>query len=160
MYFVSLSSRFTVLCCSSEGLLTSTFVDWNILSTDVIRNIAASVPTSVEDLSESGVLGDQKLKEYGERLVKQIKKFVEDNQLEDYLSNRPLKRAKIVSEKHGPSSTSSTPKKKQESSTAKSKTIVIELDDDDDDEFAADIDFSAIDLPSGSSSSKAKSPYF
>jgi hypothetical protein len=151
------------LCCSSEGLLTSSFVDWNILSTDVIRNIAASVPTSVEDLSESGVLGDQKLKEYGERLVKQIKKFVEDNQLEDFLSKRPLKRAKIVSEKHGPSSTSSGPKKKQESSTAKSKTnttIVIELDDDDDDEFAADIDFSAIDLPSGSSSSKAKSPYF
>jgi hypothetical protein len=149
------------LCCSSEVLLTSSFVDWNILSTDVIRNIAASVPTSVEDLSESGVLGDQKLKEYGERLVKQIKKFVEDNQLEDFLSKRPLKRAKIVSEQHGPSSTSSGPKKKH-SSTAKktSSTIVIELDDDDDDEFAADIDFSAIDLPSGSSSSKAKSPYF
>lgn len=71
------------------------------------------------------------IKEYGERLVKNINAFIENENLHKYVDQRPSKRAKTT-----PSDFSKhmyMPPKKQEAGTP--------------DEFDVDIDYSAIELP-------------
>jgi hypothetical protein len=88
--------------------------------------------------------------------VRHIKKFVEDESLEENIKKRP-KRARL-SETNA--SISSAPK--PQNGQSKSRKQVIELDDDDDEFGGADIDFGAIDLPGGyqSKASDARSPHF
>jgi hypothetical protein len=95
-----------------------------------------------------GVMGEEKLKEYGGRLVRVIKQFVEANGLEDYVANRPGKRTRNddvgstkVSAVVVPSSSSAS-----RAGQAKARKAVIEIDDDDD-EFETDIDFATIEIP-------------
>jgi len=143
----------------------------------VTKSIAATVPTSVEELSALGVLGQKKVSDYGERLVKHIKKFIEDEGLEAVLeARRPAKQTKLSNTRPKNSSSKKTPASKRKAASSSSKTVskprkakkgkstaqAIDLLDDDDDEFAADIDFSAIELPSSSRkpSNPGKSPYF
>ena len=114
------------------------------MSSEVIKTIASSVPTSIEELGALGVLGEQKLQEYGSRLVRQINKFVEDEGLDGYIKKRP-KRAKLSQSSN---STSKGRKGKPIETKPKPKEVIM-LDDDDDDEFGCDIDFSAIEEPIG-----------
>ena len=79
---------------SNPNVATALFEDWNILSSNNIKNVASNAPTTVEELSALGVLGENIVQEYGERLVHFIKKFVNDNKLQEYLIRRPLKRPK------------------------------------------------------------------
>ena len=135
----------------SAELTLETISDWNIISPETTKIIAAFAPTTEEELESLGVLGESKLKEYGTRLVKVIKKFVEDNNLEKYIQSRPTKRLKVAEADTKMSSVVISSSKTTNRSAPKSNAIkpVIEIEDNDDeyDEFATDINFDLIDIP-------------
>ena len=89
-----------------------------------MKTVSCKVPRSIAELKGLGVLGDQVVNDYGQRLVKLINSFVETNELEEYLNSRPKKRTKTSNE---------------------SKKSVIVIDDDEEDEFDS-IDFGTVDL--------------
>lgn len=123
-----------------ERMMGKEIFYWNILSNDAMKSVAAQVPMTMAELTAIGTLGENIVKEYGERLVKVVKTFVESNSLDEYVKDRPIsKRAKT-------------------SDSASRTTSPIEVDD----EFDADIDFGLIDVPDGKTlaSSKKSSPFF
>ena len=127
---------------------------WNIMSNGAMNTIASKVPLSLDELNDLGVLGENVVKEYGERLVKNINSFVEQNDLKKYMVNRVAKRPKTA--ESVPDNNTTKQQQKDVPSTA------------DIDEYECDIDFAAIPLPSSPpvrsklsmSRSKLKSSYF
>uniref|UniRef100_A0A7S2YF56 DNA 3'-5' helicase n=1 Tax=Entomoneis paludosa TaxID=265537 RepID=A0A7S2YF56_9STRA len=113
-----------------ERMMGKSVFYWNILSNDAMKNIASQTPTTIEELKAVGALGDAIVEEYGERIVKVVKTFVETNGLQEYIKERPAKRAKT-----------------DDSSKAKGgkKKPVIQIDEDD--EFDNGIDFGVIEIP-------------
>ena len=93
-----------MLCAKSNFLVVSTnlflttilfyYKDWNILPPEKIKEVAAHVPTTVEELSALEILGEGKVEQYGERLIKQINTFIESRELQQYINERPKKRPK------------------------------------------------------------------
>ena len=114
------------------------FSDWNILTGEDIKTIASSAPTSIDELTTLGILGEKKVEEYGARIVKKIKLYVEKEELEHHLaSKRTTKRSKQ--------------KNVNNLSKLIDQSTIIEIeddDDDDDDEFESGIDYDAINLQS------------
>lgn len=106
--------------------------------------IASQVPTTVDELFSISGLGENVIKEYGERLVKNINAFVELGGLQEYLDKRPKKRPRTEAVKAG---------KKRAAPTANS---IIDVDAVDD-EFEAGIDYGSIAIPDATGE---KSPYF
>lgn len=96
------------------------------------------------------------MKEYGDRLVRHITKFVKDENVEELLNKRPAKRAKTSEPGSSDLLSRAKPKQTEKGQSTKTSREVIELDDDD--EFHTDIDFSAIELQNVPS--EVKSPYF
>lgn len=94
--------------------------------------VASQVPTTVDELYFISGLGENVIKEYGERLIKNINAFVEFESLQEFLDKRPKKRPK----------TEAAPAKKCAARKADDVIVV-----DDDDEFEAGIDFSKIPFP-------------
>ena len=93
-----------------------------------MKTIASNAPTTIDDLKALGIIGEKKLEEYGARIVKPIKTFVDKEGLESELSRkRP----------------GSSFKKNQSNSPPEQ---IIEIQDDEEDEFENGIDYSAIDL--------------
>ena len=115
-----------------QGLSLCAFAqtDWNIISGSQTAAIAGHVPTSVEELNAIGILGENIIKEYGERLVKNINAFVESNNLRKYLDRRPPNKRPMPPAK--------TPAKQQKTPPKK--------ENDCHDEFDVDIDYSLIDM--------------
>jgi hypothetical protein len=118
-----------------------------------MKTIAAQVPMTIEELKALGLLGENIIKEYGERIVKVVSSYVAQENLEEYINRRPTKRAKLDSA--GASS-----------ATAKKPAVVV-LDDSDEsrDEFDDGIDYSAIEIPdlkpaAEATKHKKASPYF
>jgi uncharacterized protein YuzB (UPF0349 family) len=85
-------------------------IDWNIMSNNALSTIAETVPLTIHELSELEVLSENVMKEYGERLIKNIKAFIEQNALQVYLAlkerlnvlaeeNNNLKKEKIALER-------------------------------------------------------------
>ena len=112
-----------------------------------------------EDLAAMGVLGENKLEEYGDRLIRQITAFVKKENLTEYVKSRPnSKRAKQAD---GTAAEKKILEEKQPAKTGSHvKKEIIEIDDEDDDEFDdCDIDFAAIELPKVPST-QSKSSYF
>lgn len=100
-----------------------------------MKSVAAQVPTSLEELAAIGVLGENLIKVYGERLIENIQNFVQTEGLEELLQNsRPAKRTK----------TASTEGAVAVPAAGKSSKVVEIVSDDD--EFDSGIDFSAIEL--------------
>jgi HRDC domain len=97
-----------------------------------MKSIAAHAPMTMEELEACQVIADQKVQEYGNRIVNTIKHFVEEGNLQEYVQKRSVKRSRAVS-------SSGDAKKPPPAADS-----VIEIDDDD--EFDDDIDYSAIDL--------------
>jgi superfamily II DNA helicase RecQ len=137
-----LVSRFKTLATNwaeEERLLGNASFYWNILSNESMKTIAAQAPMSIDELNALGVVGENIIKEYGERIVRAVQSFVTQQGLEEYINRRPTKRAKVVSEE--------------------SNDLV-------DDEFDdARIDFASIQLPEptvidAAKKSKKASPYF
>jgi len=115
---------------------------WNIMNNKAMGTIAAQVPLSIDELNDIGVIGENVVKEYGERLIKNLNAFIEQNGLEKYVKGKENKRRKLVEDT----------KLAATVATATSRSSL-------DDEFDIDIDFSTIDLPDGPTS-QAKSSYF
>jgi hypothetical protein len=98
-----------------------------------------------------GLLGEQKMKDYGSRLVRKVKQFVEKNELGDYVANRAGKRTRTDDD--ATTNVATVVVQSASSSAArtgkpKARKAIIEIDSDDEfDEFGTDIDFSNIDIP-------------
>jgi hypothetical protein len=124
--------------------LNTSFPDWHILQKREIDIIAMNAPTSVDELTSLGILGDKKVEEYGPRIVKPIRIYVEREGLEGYLAKGRAKRLKADNavEKIAPSV---VPYGNKRSGTKKQPASVIEIEDSDE-EFEDDIDYSAINL--------------
>ena len=58
------------------------------MSTYAIQRIAVSVPRKTEELKDLGILSEQKVAEYGSRIVRQINKFIIDEGLETYFDSQ------------------------------------------------------------------------
>lgn len=125
-------------------LPNSTQSDWNIMSNSAMSTLAAQVPTSTKELAELGVLGENVVKEYGERLIKNINAFIQQEKLQKYLEHRKPKRTK---------SAKGSGKENSQNEYADSAGV---------DPFDVGIDFSTIELPSDNTrkGSKAKSAYW
>lgn len=113
---------------------------WNIMNNKAMGTIASQVPLTIQELNDLGVIGENVVKEYGDRLIKNLNAFIEQNNLQQYTMN---KRRKIQVE----SKPTAVPPQNIPS---------IQLDDDDFD----GIDFSSIEIPDGTTVAKAKSSYF
>lgn len=125
---------------------------WNILSNNTMKAIASRRPQTVEELKEVGGLGENIIKEYGERIVKIVVSYINQNGLQDSTRKRAAKRRKVQPDA---GNTSHLP---AASNPLTSKGVEIS---DQDDEFDAGIDYSAIELPGiGSATGSSKSPYF
>ena len=94
-----------------------------------------------------GVMGEEKLKDYGGRLVRVIKQFVEANGLEDYVTHRPGKRTRNedLGSTKVPAVVVPNSSSASRAGQPKARKAVIEIDDDD--EFETDIDFATIEIP-------------
>ena len=93
-----------------------------------MKTIASNAPTTIDELKMLGILGEKKLEEYGARIVKPIKRFIEKEGLEDEVAmKRPSKLF-------------------MENKSNNAPDQIIEIRDDDDDEFENGIDYDAIDL--------------
>ena len=116
------------------------------MSNKAMSEIAAQVPTTMEELTDLGVLGENVVAEYGQRLVKNISFFVKEEKLEKYIERRQKssKRAKVSPVGGAAEATASKGKDKENS---------LNVPDDFDD---AGIDFAAIDLPDGRPSGDEK----
>jgi len=66
---------------------------WNILSNPKMMNIANEVPTTMEELADCE-LPQNVIKQYGERLIKNVNAFVEQENLQRYIDVRPKKKQK------------------------------------------------------------------
>ena len=129
---------------------------WHIISNAALKSLATQVPLNIDELKGIGVLGENVIKEYGERLVKIINAYVAQNKLESYVSHRSCIRFGVDSAAKPPAT------KKKRSATA----IV---HGEEEDMYGTDIDFSAVVLPSEDlpkseakkqKKADAKSPYF
>lgn len=153
-----------LFCLSTDHRRESHFVivlllssqAWNIMSGTTMAAVASQVPTTIEELYSISGLGENVIKEYGERLVKNIRAFVEFEELQEFLDKRPPAKRPRVEEQGKPKATSSTQGKNRGAPT-KTEEIINVDDTDDDDEFASGIDYSKIDV---SISKDEKSPYF
>ena len=113
--------------------------DWNIISVAQTAAIAGHVPMSIDELNAMGILGENIIKEYGDRLIKNIRAFVETENLQQFIDRRPKKR---------PMSFGKTPAKKQKIPSRPTTTTTQKKTGkgDDADEFDADIDYNLIDM--------------
>lgn len=105
--------------------------DWHIMSNPTLLAVASQVPTTVDELYHISGLGESVIKEYGERLVKNINAFVELEGLQEYLDKRPKKRPR----------TETAPAKKRAAAPKAADVIDVDADGD---EFDTGIDFNAI----------------
>ena len=83
-----------------------------------IKEVAAHVPTTVEELSALEILGEGKVEKYGARLIMQINTFIESRDLQQHVNQRPKKRPKYANDR--PKSQTVT-KESKVSSEGKSK---------------------------------------
>lgn len=103
---------------------------WNIMGNQKMTNVATLVPVTIEELSDCE-LPQNVQKQYGERLIKSINAFIDQEKLHQYIENRPKKKHKSVAEDN----------------KMESKPILIDVPDSDEDEFDDGIDYSAIQIP-------------
>lgn len=106
-----------------------------------MTTIATQVPTSMEELSDLRILGENVINDYGERLVRNISSFVQQEKLEKYLERRAAKRPKV-----GGGTSSAAAASSSTAGTAAKATKGVGKENED---FDAGIDFTAIDLPTG-----------
>lgn len=104
--------------------------DWNIMGNQKMANVATHVPTTLDELAECE-LPQNVQKQYGERLIKNINAYIEQEKLQKYIENRPKKKHKAAADMSNP----------------ESKPILIDVPDSDNDEFEDDIDYGAIEIP-------------
>lgn len=114
---------------------------------NVIRNLAAQAPTTKDELVATGLLAEQIIEDYGSRIVRCIKNYIETNNLQDQIAkHRSGKRSRADDD----STTKEAAAVVVQSSTTvrtgrpKAQKAAIEIMDNDDDEFEDDFDYSII----------------
>lgn len=130
----------------AERLMGNKVFYWNILSADAMKLIAAQAPMTTDDLQDLGVLGENIVKEYGDRLVKVISNFVVEHNLEELVetktaANRPKKRLKIDSSSTSNNNNNNNKKTAGAAAAAGAKKDEFDCYDD------KDIDFHSIMIP-------------
>ncbi|KAL7532408.1 hypothetical protein ACHAXR_004611 [Thalassiosira sp. AJA248-18] len=113
---------------------------WNILSNPKIANVATQVPTTIEELSKCEI-PQMFQKQYGERLVKNINSYIEQEKLQQYVENRPKKKQKTAVDESKP----------------ESNPILIDSDNEFD-EFDDGVDYSAIEIPASQKLDESSRP--
>ena len=94
-----------------------------------LTNIAIQVPTTIKDLADCK-LPENVLRQHGERLIKNINAYIDKENLQPYIENRPKEKQKTAANKES---------KQLESS----KPILIDVPDSNG-KFDDGIDYSAI----------------
>lgn len=102
------------------------------MNNNAMRTLANQVPTSMEELTALGILGENVVKEYGERLVKNINSFLQQNDLQEYISRRAPKRSKSDRESGASSASCNS-----------YQTALVDLTE----EYEFGVDLSAVELP-------------
>jgi superfamily II DNA helicase RecQ len=137
--------RLLIVMAEAERMMSGKEVYyWHILSNAAVKQVALRAPTTIDELRDMSVAGDNVIKDYGEQLVRAVKQFIEENDLGHCVAERPAKRLK---------------------STASSAGRVGAKGRANDDEFDAGIDFAAIEIPDDDSVAivepgESKSRYF
>jgi ribonuclease D len=67
--------------------------DWNIMGNQKMANVATLVPTTLDELADCE-LPQNVQKQYGERLIKNINAYIEQENLQHCVENRPKKKWK------------------------------------------------------------------
>lgn len=80
-----------------ERMLGKKVFYWHILTVDSMHTVASQVPTTMGQLRNLNILGENILKEYGDRIIKMVHHFVVANNLEEVVREhwqrrRPMKR--------------------------------------------------------------------
>ena len=102
------------------------------MSNENMSHLAKEVPTTIDELAACEI-PQAVVKQYGERLVRCINAFIEQENLQKYIDARPkMKKQKIVAE-------AAANKNKD------GNQIIIDVPDD---EFEDDIDYSEVPIPS------------
>ena len=123
------------------------------MSNSAMTQLAAQVPTSMEELSDLGILGENVVNDYGERLVRNISSFVQQNNLEKYLERRAAKRPKVLAggtaaaAAAAPSSSAAAAARSTGTGGASSSRLASKGIGKENEDFDAGIDFASIDLP-------------
>lgn len=104
------------------------------MGSENMRKVAFRVPTTMEELVDCD-LPENVRKQYGDRLIRSINAYIEQETLQRYIDNRPKKKQKVAVAEDCVKLESSKP-------------ILIDVPDDSEDEFDDGIDYSAIELPS------------
>ena len=102
--------------------------------------VATQVPTKLEELADCE-LPENVQKQYGERLIKNINAYIEQENLHHIIQNRPKKKLKLA----------------VEGNDAESKPILIDIHDSED-EFDDGIDYAAIEMPVTKQTAKLNPP--
>ncbi len=99
------------------------------MSNENMSHLAREVPTTMDELAACEIPQNVQ-KQYGERLLKVITAFVEQEKLQKYIDARPKKKQKVVA--------------KTANNNKGGNQIVIDVPDD---EFADGIDYSQVQIP-------------
>jgi hypothetical protein len=62
---------------------------WHIMKQEAMNEIAAKVPMSSDELNDLGVVGENVAAEYGDRVIRMIRSFIEQNNLQKYTDAKP-----------------------------------------------------------------------
>jgi len=122
---------------------------WNIMSSQNMTKVAIQVPTTMEELADCD-LPQNVQKQYGERLVKNINAYIEKENLQEYVANRPKKKQR-------------TAPVVDRSKSESSKPILIDVPDDSGDEFDEfddGIDYSTIQIPASQTQQQSNEPNY
>ena len=135
------------ICTANISRLSAHTIAASLGTLEAERNVVildAGENPGTKELAELGVLGENVVKEYGERLIKNINAFIQQEKLQKYLEHRKSKRTK-----------SAKGSGKENSQNEYADTAGV-------DPFDVGIDFSTIELPSDNTrkGSKAKSAYW
>lgn len=151
MYSVSGSESNSIFHFEASAIQLTYFssllshLDWNIMSNAQMTNVAKQVPTTIEELSDCE-LPQNVIKQYGERLVKNINAYIEQGKLQRYIENRPKKKQKTTNVESNSDNQAILLDQSKQKTTNVARVIQV---DQSDDEFADDgIDWeSAVKMP-------------
>lgn len=159
----------TGIWAAEEQMNGNAIYYWNIMSNSVMKQCAAQFPTTVEELQALGVLGENVIKEYGGRLLKCIRAFIQQEGLDSLVKQkqqmRPTKKQKtvIVLDDDDEEEDKQAGENNKKPAAVASVAAPVALDEDDDEFGGNDIDFNAIPDPcpeNALSRDQKKSPYF
>eukprot|EP00956_Cyclotella_meneghiniana_P016765 scaffold26751_cov67-Cyclotella_meneghiniana.AAC.2 len=88
--------RLVGFMADEEQMAGNRVFSWNIMSIQQMKIIAAEVPTTTEELFQCSCgLPENIVKDYGERLLKNINTYIESNDLRSYIDDRPKKKLRL-----------------------------------------------------------------